>query len=108
MYLGLAGVLPYLATSIVTATMSYQTKLAIEQGHTTMFTPETVHRILDVMEPIQIGYGAVVSSCHLRRRDPQLLTTDARFFRSLVLSIGALSGLGIRAKPAWSVTCPAF
>ncbi|KAI5287227.1 hypothetical protein KEM54_006148 [Ascosphaera aggregata] len=62
MYLGLAGVLPYLATSIVTATLSYQTNLAIENGRTTMLTPETVHRILDIMEPIQIGYGAVILS----------------------------------------------
>ncbi|KAI5304332.1 hypothetical protein KEM56_006617 [Ascosphaera pollenicola] len=61
-YLGLAGVLPYLATSAVTATLSYQTRLAIEQGHTSMFTPETVHDILDVLEPIQIGYGAVILS----------------------------------------------
>ncbi|KAI5293039.1 hypothetical protein KEM52_005875 [Ascosphaera acerosa] len=34
----------------------------MDSGRTTMLTPELVHKILDIMEPIQVGYGAVILS----------------------------------------------
>lgn len=60
-YLGLAGTLPYLATSLSTVFLSYNINNAPVTGSTWMFTPENAHQYLAYIEPIQIGYGAVVS-----------------------------------------------
>jgi hypothetical protein len=51
MYLGMAGVVPYLATSMQTVFLSYEINRAASLGDG-----------LHMLEPIQIGYGAVVSS----------------------------------------------
>ncbi|KAI5300631.1 hypothetical protein KEM55_006062 [Ascosphaera atra] len=62
MYLGMAGVLPYFATSLVTAGLSRQASFGITEGATSVLTPETIKMVLSVLEPIQIGYGAVILS----------------------------------------------
>ena len=61
-YLGLAGTLPYLATSISTVFLSYNINHAPVTGTNWLFTPEQAHQYLALIEPIQIGYGAVVST----------------------------------------------
>lgn len=61
MYLGLAGVLPYAATSMSTFFLAYDIKHAAATGNQLLISPETAQYILDMMLPIQIGYGAVVS-----------------------------------------------
>lgn len=61
LYLGAAGTLPYLGTSAATAYLAFDIGHAKETGSGYLFTPETAHELLAYLEPIQIGYGAVVS-----------------------------------------------
>lgn len=59
LYLGLAGVLPYAATSISTVILTYN--INNEYSFGTIFAPDTARYLLDLIVPMQIGYGAVVS-----------------------------------------------
>ncbi|KAH8819974.1 hypothetical protein F5884DRAFT_32370 [Xylogone sp. PMI_703] len=60
LYLGLAGVLPYVATSLSTVFLTYNVNN--ERSIVALFDPETARHLLDLMVPIQIGYGAVIIS----------------------------------------------
>jgi hypothetical protein len=59
-YIGLAGVLPYLTTSLSTVYLAFDINHAQATGSGLLFSPETAHHILSIIQPIQIGYGAVV------------------------------------------------
>lgn len=61
LYLGLAGLLPYAATSLSTVALSYDINHAHATGTGLVFTPELAHQLLDLITPVQIGFGAVVS-----------------------------------------------
>lgn len=61
MYLGIAGVLPYAVTSMSTFFLAYDIKHAAATGNQLLISPETAQYLLDMMLPVQIGYGAVVS-----------------------------------------------
>jgi hypothetical protein len=56
LYVGLAGVVPYLATSLTTVYLSWDIQHAAHTG--TGF-------LLHIIEPIQLGYGATVSHTQL-------------------------------------------
>lgn len=60
LYIGAAGVLPYAATSLSTVFLAYDINQTNQSGHGILFSPETAHQLLDIVTPIQIGYGAVV------------------------------------------------
>lgn len=60
-YIGGAGVIPYLATSLATVGLAYDINHAHTAGTGYLFSPETAHQLLATLEPIQIGFGAVVS-----------------------------------------------
>lgn len=60
-YIGLAGVLPYLATSLSTVFCAEEIRRAAETGSGLLFQEETAYLLLQVLEPLQVGYGAVVS-----------------------------------------------
>lgn len=62
LYLGAAGVLPYAATSLSTVYLAYNINHAQTSGAGLSFSPETAHQLLDIITPIQIGYGAVIIS----------------------------------------------
>jgi hypothetical protein len=62
LYIGAAGVLPYAATSLSTVYLAFDINHAHDHGSGYLFSPETAHQLLDLVTPIQIGYGAVVSS----------------------------------------------
>lgn len=64
LYIGAAGILPYAATSLSTVYLAFDINHAKEHGEGYFFSPETAHELLDMITPIQIGYGAVVSNCH--------------------------------------------
>lgn len=64
-YIGFAGVLPYLATSISTVFCAEEITRAAETGSGLLFQEETAYLLLQVLEPLQVGYGAVVS-CNLK------------------------------------------
>jgi hypothetical protein len=62
LYIGAAGVIPYAATSLSTVYLAYDINHAHDTGRGILFSPETAHQLLDMITPIQIGYGAVVRS----------------------------------------------
>lgn len=67
LYIGASGVIPYLATSLSTVYLAYDINHAKETGAGYLFSPDTAHQLLEVLEPIQIGYGAVVGSAKCKR-----------------------------------------
>ena len=61
LYIGAAGVLPYAATSFSTVYLAWDINHAAATGNQgVLFSPETAHQLLDLITPLQIGYGAVV------------------------------------------------
>lgn len=62
LYIGLAGVIPYLATSLETVYLSFEVNRAAAAGEGLLFSGQSAELMLHMLEPIQIGYGAVVSA----------------------------------------------
>jgi hypothetical protein len=62
LYIGLAGVLPYLATSMSTLYLAWDINYAASHGSGLLVSGETAEWLLRALEPIQIGYGAVMLS----------------------------------------------
>jgi len=62
LYIGAAGVIPYAATSLSTVFLAYDINQAHATGQGIVFSPETAHQLLEMITPIQIGYGAVIIS----------------------------------------------
>ncbi|KAK3113584.1 hypothetical protein LTR53_009001 [Teratosphaeriaceae sp. CCFEE 6253] len=61
-YVGMAGVLPYLATSLSTVYCAYEIHHGVESGSGLLISEKTAELALHVIEPIQVGYGAVIIS----------------------------------------------
>ncbi|PNS16407.1 Transmembrane protein 69 [Sphaceloma murrayae] len=61
-YVGMAGVLPYLATSVSTIFCAYEVNLASTAGSGLFLSGRTAEALLHIIEPLQIGYGAVIIS----------------------------------------------
>jgi len=61
-YVGMAGVLPYLATSMSTVYCAWEINHASDTGSGFLMSGQTAELALHIIEPLQIGYGAVVSS----------------------------------------------
>lgn len=57
----MAGVLPYLATSLTTVYLSFDIQYAATHGQGFFLSGETAEALLHIIEPIQLGYGASVS-----------------------------------------------
>ena len=57
----MAGVIPYLATSLQTVYLSWEIKAAAMAGDGLLFSGQSAELMLHMIEPIQVGYGAVVS-----------------------------------------------
>ncbi|EAW10591.1 DUF3429 domain-containing protein [Aspergillus clavatus NRRL 1] len=62
LYLGMAGVIPYLATSLETVYLSYEINRAAASGDGLIFSGQSAELMLHMLEPIQVGYGAVILS----------------------------------------------
>ena len=60
--IGMAGVLPYLATSLSTVYLAWDINHAAITGHGFLVSGQTAELLLHIVEPLQIGYGAVVSN----------------------------------------------
>jgi hypothetical protein len=58
----MAGVIPYLATSLETVYLSYEINRAAALGDGLIFSGQSAELMLHMLEPIQVGYGAVVSN----------------------------------------------
>ena len=59
--MGLAGVVPYAATAMGTVMCAYEISHSSEHGSGIFLSHETAEAMLHILEPIQVGYGAVVS-----------------------------------------------
>ncbi|KAJ5476380.1 hypothetical protein N7475_002109 [Penicillium sp. IBT 31633x] len=62
LYLGMAGVVPYVATSLQTVYLSYEINRAAALGDGLIFNGQSAELMLHMLEPIQVGYGAVILS----------------------------------------------
>lgn len=60
MYLGLAGVIPYLATSAQSVFLAWEMNNALTTGSGQYISGETAELMMNIIEPLQVGYGAVV------------------------------------------------
>ncbi|KAH6633412.1 hypothetical protein C7974DRAFT_375499 [Boeremia exigua] len=60
-YMGLAGTIPYLATSLATVICAYDINHAVA-GQGLFFSEHTATHLLHLLEPVQIGYGASIIS----------------------------------------------
>lgn len=60
-YIGLAGVLPYLATSLSTVYCAWEINHSVA-GYGYLMSSHTAETLLHILEPLQIGYGAVILS----------------------------------------------
>ncbi|KAF2488475.1 hypothetical protein BU16DRAFT_553903 [Lophium mytilinum] len=61
-YIGLAGVLPYLATSLSTVFCAWEITNTTEHGAGFLLSHESAEALIHVLEPLQVGYGAVIIS----------------------------------------------
>ncbi|KAI0454218.1 hypothetical protein F5B21DRAFT_476244 [Xylaria acuta] len=65
-FLGLAGTLPYLGTSVSTVYLAWVLNTPWPTSSTfannIMITPESASQLLATLEPIQLGYGAIIIS----------------------------------------------
>jgi hypothetical protein len=57
----MAGVIPYLATSLNTVYLAWEINNAATTGSGFLLSGQTAELMLHMIEPLQIGYGAVVS-----------------------------------------------
>lgn len=57
----MAGVIPYLATSLETVYLSYEINRAASLGDGLLFSGQSAELLLHMLEPLQVTYGAVVS-----------------------------------------------
>lgn len=62
LYFGMAGVVPYLATSLNTAYLAWEINNAATKGSTFLISGQSAELMLHMIEPIQVGYGAVILS----------------------------------------------
>lgn len=58
----MAGVVPYLATSLSTVYLAWDINHATDDGPGYLLSSDTAERLLSIIEPLQIGYGAVVGA----------------------------------------------
>lgn len=59
--MGLAGVVPYAITSASTIFCAWEIKHAAATGSGFLMHDKTAELLLHIIEPLQVGYGAVVS-----------------------------------------------
>ena len=57
----MAGVLPYMATSLSTVYCAWEINHAANTGAGFLMSERTAELALHAIEPLQVGYGAVVS-----------------------------------------------
>ncbi|KAF8453096.1 hypothetical protein BGX38DRAFT_1065559, partial [Terfezia claveryi] len=61
-YIGMAGLVPYVATTVSTLYLVWELKYSSLHGLGYMVHKETTESLLNVLEPLQVGYGAVILS----------------------------------------------
>ena len=74
LYIGLAGVIPYVATSLSTVYCAYEVHRAHEVGSGLILDEKTAELLLHILEPLQVGYGATV--CLLKAQRSIMTSTN--------------------------------
>ena len=59
-WIGMAGVVPYMATSLSTVYAAWELNNVFTTGSGALMNEKTAELMLQILEPIQIGYGAAV------------------------------------------------
>jgi len=72
----MAGVIPYVATSLSTVYCAWEINHAASTGAGFLMSEKTAELALHVIEPLQIGYGATVSHTHYHLKLPNNTTND--------------------------------
>jgi len=62
--MGMAGVVPYAATSLSTVFCAFEINRAATTGSGLLMNEKTAELLLHIIEPLQVGYGAVVCTNH--------------------------------------------
>jgi len=62
LYFGLAGLIPYVATSSATLFLAWDVKNLHKHGAGVIFDEAHAQALLDFLEPLQVGYGAIIIS----------------------------------------------
>ena len=89
-WIGMAGVVPYMATSLSTVYAAWEINQAATTGSGFLLNEKSAELMLHILEPIQIGYGAAVSLGNTRV--PQMfrqLTDDADHLLHQCHSLGS-------------------
>nr|POE74629.1 hypothetical protein CFP56_37160 [Quercus suber] len=61
-YMGMAGVIPYGVTSLSTVYCAWEIHQAAESGTGYLMSEKSAEALLHIIEPLQVGYGAVIIS----------------------------------------------
>lgn len=59
-WIGMAGVVPYMATSLSTVYAAWEINHAATTGSGLLMSEKSAELLLHILEPLQIGYGATV------------------------------------------------
>lgn len=59
-WIGMAGVVPYMATSLSTVYAAWEINHAATTGSGLLMNEKSAELLLHILEPLQIGYGATV------------------------------------------------
>ncbi|RGP60011.1 putative mnn4-regulates the mannosylphosphorylation [Fusarium sporotrichioides] len=118
--LGLAGTLPYLGTSLSTVFLAWNLNKDLPTGNsfydTIMVDHETAKYLLSVIEPLQLGYGAVIISflgaihwgLEYAEKSPSLKRTRFRYGMGLASSVIAWPTLMLPVEYALTTQFMAF
>lgn len=62
LYIGMAGLIPYVGTSMSTLYLAWDINFTQENGYGYLLSLDNANYLLNMLEPLQIGYGAVIIS----------------------------------------------
>jgi hypothetical protein len=75
--LGLAGTLPYLGTSLATVFCAWDINYAEAHGTGFLLNEQSAETLLHLLEPLQVGYGAVVRFHSFQLLEPPPIVSHA-------------------------------
>lgn len=96
-WIGMAGVVPYMATSLSTVYAAWELNNVFTTGSGALMNEKTAELMLQILEPIQIGYGAAVCM----ETQPQAVLNADHSYRSFPSPVPFTGDL---SSPATAVT----
>jgi len=74
-WIGMAGVVPYMATSLSTVYAAWELNNVFTTGSGALMNEKTAELMLQILEPIQIGYGAAVCTGNMTNANQRAMLT---------------------------------